>query len=48
MRDYLKVPPEEIIFCGMAIGYADESAPINSLVSERAALGEWAVIRETA
>jgi len=48
VRDYLKVPPEEIIFCGMAIGYADESAPINSLVSERAALGEWAVIRETA
>ncbi|MEJ0042675.1 MAG: nitroreductase family protein [Rhizomicrobium sp.] len=48
IRDYLKVPQEEMIFCGMAIGHADETAPINSLVSERAPLAEWAVIRETA
>ncbi|MEJ0027315.1 MAG: nitroreductase [Rhizomicrobium sp.] len=48
IRDYLKIPPEEMIFCGMAIGYADDAAPINSLVSERAPLSEWAVIRETA
>ena len=31
----------------MAVGYADETAPINSLVSERAPIGEWAVFRET-
>jgi nitroreductase len=48
IRDYLKVPPEEMIFCGMAIGQADDAAPINRLVSERAPLGDWAVIRETA
>ena len=48
IRDYLNVPPEEMIFCGMAIGHADDSAAINSLVSERAPLSEWAVIRETA
>ncbi len=48
IRDYLKVPQEEIIFCGMAVGYADETAPINSLISERAPLGEWCVIRENA
>ncbi|MEJ0041054.1 MAG: nitroreductase [Rhizomicrobium sp.] len=48
VRDYLKVPQDEMIFCGMAIGYADDAAPINSLVSERAPLSEWAVIRETA
>jgi len=48
IRDYLNVPPEEMIFCGMAIGHADEAAPINSLVSERAPLPEWAVFRETA
>jgi nitroreductase len=47
IRDYLKVPQEEMIFCGMAIGYADDAAPINSLVSERAPLSEWAVFRET-
>ncbi len=48
IRDYLKVPPEEMIFCGMAIGHEDDSAAINSLVSERAPLSEWAVIREMA
>jgi nitroreductase len=48
VRDYLEIPPEEMIFCGMAIGHADAAAPINSLVSERAALAEWAVFRETA
>ena len=48
VRDYLKIPPEEMIFCGMSIGHADESAPINSLDSERAPMPEWAVIRETA
>ncbi|HEY4941664.1 MAG TPA: nitroreductase [Rhizomicrobium sp.] len=48
IRDYLKIPQEEMVFCGMAVGHADDAAPINSLVSERAALAEWAVIRETA
>ena len=48
VREYLKVPYNEMIFCGMAVGHADESAPINTLVSERAPLAEWAVIRETA
>ncbi|MEI9995679.1 MAG: nitroreductase [Rhizomicrobium sp.] len=48
IRDYLAVPANEMIFCGMAIGHADEAAPINSLVSERAPLAEWAVFRETA
>ena len=48
VRDYLKVPPQEIIFCGMAIGYADETAPVNTLYSDRAPLAEWAVIREEA
>ena len=48
IREYLNVPPEEMIFCGMALGYADDGAAINSLVSERAPLSEWAVIRETA
>lgn len=48
IRAYLAIPPEEMIFCGMAIGHADEAAPINSLDSERAPLAEWAVFRETA
>ncbi len=48
IREYLNIPAEEMIFCGMAIGHADDSAPINSLVSERAPLSEWATFRETA
>jgi nitroreductase len=48
VRDYLKIPAEEMIFCGMAIGHADDSAAINRLVSERAPLADWATIREQA
>jgi nitroreductase len=48
IRDYLSIPESEMIFCGMAIGYADESAPVNALVSERAPLDEFVTIRETA
>lgn len=48
IRNYLKVPQEEMIFCGMALGYANEDAPINTLVSERAAMTEWCVVREEA
>lgn len=48
IRDYLKVPQEEIIFCGMAVGYGDETALVNALVSERAPLAEWCVFREEA
>lgn len=46
VRDCLSIPENEMIFCGMAIGYADESAPVNSLESDRAPLEEWATIRE--
>ncbi len=48
IREYLDVPQNEMIFCGMAIGYADETAAVNSLVSERAPLEEFATFRETA
>jgi nitroreductase len=45
IREYLQVPENEMIFCGMALGYADESAAVNSLVSERAPLDDFATIR---
>jgi nitroreductase len=48
IREYLAVPQNEMIFCGMALGYADEKAPINSLESERAPLEDFATIREEA
>jgi hypothetical protein len=42
------VPENEMIFCGMGIGYADETAPVNGLVSERAPQAEYLTVRETA
>jgi nitroreductase len=41
IREYLSVPEEEMVFCGVAIGYADESHPVNTLTSDRAPLEEW-------
>lgn len=38
----LGIPEREIVICGMALGHADESHPINALVSERAAVAEFA------
>ena len=46
IREYLSVPDNEMIFCGMGLGRADASAPVNALVTERAPLEEWAVVRE--
>ena len=48
IREYLDVPQNEMIFCGMAIGFADETAPVNTLTSERAPAGEYVVVREEA
>ena len=47
IRDYLNVPQNEMIFCGMAIGCADMNHPVNSLASERAPLEEFVVVKET-
>lgn len=45
VAEFLHPPPELMLFCGMAIGYADESAPANRIRTERMALAEFAVIR---
>jgi nitroreductase len=34
-RRVLDVPDEDYIVCGVCLGYADEDAPVNQLVSER-------------
>ena len=41
-RRVLNVPDDEYIVCGMSLGYADESAPVNALVSEREPLASFA------
>ncbi len=45
VADFLKPPPELTLFCGMAIGYADESARANRIKTERMPLDEFAAIR---
>lgn len=42
IRDFIKTAPERMLFCGMAIGYMDESDPANTLRTERAPLADWA------
>ncbi|HTW39037.1 MAG TPA: nitroreductase [Steroidobacteraceae bacterium] len=42
--EFLKMPPERMLFCGMSLGYRDESAPINRLRTDRAPLEEFATL----
>jgi nitroreductase len=42
---FLALPPEQMLFCGIAIGYEDASAPINQWRSPRAPVAEFATFR---
>jgi nitroreductase len=42
LRSFLPLSPELMLFCGMALGYADEAAPINSWRSPRESLDNFA------
>ena len=48
VREYLQIPDNEMIFAGMAIGVADETHPVNSLVSARAPLSEIVTFKDKA
>jgi len=39
---FVGAPAEWMLFCGMSIGHADDSAPVNGLASERAPLEQFA------
>jgi nitroreductase len=45
VAEFLGMPPALMLFCGMALGYRDESAPINRLRTERAPLEDFATLR---
>ncbi|GFE81031.1 NADH dehydrogenase [Steroidobacter agaridevorans] len=45
IAEFLRLPPDVMLFSGMALGYMDESAPINSLRTERAALDDFATLQ---
>jgi len=42
IREFLNLPPNLMVYSGMAMGFADETAPINAWRSPRAALDEFA------
>ncbi len=46
IRPVLGIPDEEIVVCGMALGYEDETKPENSLRTERADLEEFVTFVE--
>ncbi len=46
VREFLGVPDELEIFCGMAIGYADPDAPVNRLRADREPLEVFATFVE--
>jgi hypothetical protein len=39
--DFIGIPPERMLFCGMAIGHANPEHPVNNFPVERAALSEF-------
>ena len=40
VKEYLCIPDSHIFFCGLALGYADPDASVNSLESPRAPMDE--------
>lgn len=42
VSEFISASSDEMLFCGMAIGYADKNDPINTLKSSRSPLNEWA------
>lgn len=42
IADFLGVPEDELLYCGMSIGYADLAHPVNQWRTERAPLGDFA------
>jgi nitroreductase len=42
IRPLCEIPDNEIVVCGMSLGYADEDAPANKLVTERESVESFA------
>ncbi len=44
IRPILDIPERQIVVCGMALGYADDTAVVNTLETQRASVDEFAKI----
>lgn len=45
VAEHLALPADRLLYCGMALGYADPDAPINGLRTGRAPLADFATFR---
>lgn len=45
LKRHFGLGDHEFVYCGMALGYADETAPVNTLRSQRAPVEEFASFR---
>jgi nitroreductase len=45
LASHFTLPDEEMIYCGMALGYADETKPVNALRADRAGVDEFATFK---
>ncbi|MCC7462774.1 MAG: nitroreductase [Gammaproteobacteria bacterium] len=45
LHHHFRLPPSDLLYCGMALGYADPHHAVNQLRSERAPLDEFASLR---
>jgi nitroreductase len=45
VAEHIALPADRILYCGLALGYADEAAPINGWRTERAELQDFATFR---
>jgi len=46
LQKRLGIPPEQMVVCGMALGYADPNAIVNTFITERMALEEFVTFVE--
>lgn len=45
LKAHFALPENEMIYCGMALGWPDRDAPVNTLRSDRAAVDEFATFK---
>lgn len=43
VAEFIRLPESQMLFCGLALGYADPDHPVNRLRTERAPLNEYVV-----
>jgi nitroreductase len=46
VTEFVGAPDELMLFCGMAIGYANPDAPVNALIADREPLETWTTFVE--